>query len=180
LIEVNSRAMPAANLDLMKTERGGFRMLRREQLLQELVHDSYKSTRKLPEPTRCPDCGAVWHRGRWSWGAAPSGAHASRCPACHRIHDRFPAGYVTLKGEFFAAHRDEILARVRNCEQAEKQDHPLQRIMAIEPQDDGVLVTTTDSHLARRIGDALHDAWKGEFEYHYNREENLLRVSWAR
>lgn len=29
-------------------------MLQREQLLQELVHDSYKSTRKLPEPTRMP------------------------------------------------------------------------------------------------------------------------------
>lgn len=40
---------------------------------------------------------------------------------------------MTLKGDFFAAHRDEILARVRHCEQAEKQDHLLQRIMAIEP-----------------------------------------------
>lgn len=27
----------------MKTQRAGFRMLRREQLLQELVHDSYSS-----------------------------------------------------------------------------------------------------------------------------------------
>ena len=22
------------------------------------------------------------------------------CPACQRIHDKFPAGYVTLKGDF--------------------------------------------------------------------------------
>jgi hypothetical protein len=41
-------------------------------------------------------------------------------------------------------------------------------------------VTTTDIHLARGIGDALHSAYKGELEYHYNKEENLLRVEWRR
>ena len=156
-------------------------MLQREQLLQELVHDSYKSKHKLPEPTLCPDCGAVYRRGRWQWGAAPEkDAHMERCPACHRVHDHFPAGYVTLSGEFFGTHRDEILHRVRHCEEAEKRDHPLERIMAIEANAEGTVVTTTDPHLARRIGDALHDAFKGELEYHYNKEENLLRVSWSR
>jgi len=57
----------------MKGERGGFRPLRREQLFQELVHDSYKSSRKLSEPTRCPECGAVFLKGRWTWGVAPAG-----------------------------------------------------------------------------------------------------------
>jgi hypothetical protein len=164
----------------MKSERGGFRMLRHEQLLQELVHDSYKATRKLSEPTRCPDCGAVYRRGRWRWGAAPQNAHAERCPACHRVHDRFPAGYVRLGGEFFASHRDEILQRVRHCEEAEKSEHPLQRIMAIEGGAKVNIVTTTDPHLARRIGEALHNAYKGEVKYRYNKEDNLLRVSWSR
>ena len=156
-------------------------MLQREQLLQELVHDSYKSKHKLSEPTLCPDCGAVYHRGRWQWGAAPEkGAHMERCPACHRIHDHFPAGYVTLGGAFFGEHRDEILHRVRHCEEAEKRDHPLERIMAIEANAEGTVVTTTDPHLARRIGDALYHAFKGELEYHYNKDENLLRVAWTR
>ncbi len=31
----------------MKRERGGFRMLRREQLLLEVVHDTYKPKGKL-------------------------------------------------------------------------------------------------------------------------------------
>jgi hypothetical protein len=38
----------------------------------------------------------------------------------------------------------------------------------------------TDPHLARRIGEAVNDAWRGELTYHYNKEENLLRVSWRR
>ena len=77
--------------------------------MPELVHDSYKSKRKLPEPTRCPKCGATFHKGRWTWDIAPAQAHEHICPACHRIQDKFPAGYVTLGGEFFRQHREEIL-----------------------------------------------------------------------
>ena len=171
----------------MKTERGGFRPMRHEQLLQELVHDSYKAGHKLAELTRCPDCGAIFSNGRWKRGALPekaqspkAGTHEERCPACHRIHDNFPAGYVTLKGPFFTEHRVEVLARVRHCEQAEKSRHVLERIMAIEANSEGSLVTTTDTHLARRIGEALHNAFKGELDYQYNKEENLLRVTWTR
>jgi NMD protein affecting ribosome stability and mRNA decay len=164
----------------MKSERGGFRMLKREQLFQELVHDSYKAKRKLPEPTRCPECGAVFHKGRWTWGAAPAGAHEQKCPACHRIHDKFPAGYVTLKGEFLREHRDQILNLLKNHEAKEKAEHPLERIMAIEDTPEGVLVTTTDAHLARDIAEAIFAAWKGDLEFHYNKEENLLRATWSR
>ena len=162
----------------MKADRGGFRMLEHEQVMRELVNDSYKSTHKLPEPCSCPDCGAVYREGRWTWGAAEAGGHRERCPACHRIHDHLPAGFVSLQGEFFATHKDEVLKRVRSCEAAEKQDHPLQRIMAIDTDGEGMLVTTTDTHLARRIGEAVHKAYKGRLEYHYNKQENLLRVKW--
>jgi len=153
---------------------------RQEQLLQEVVHDAYKSKRKLPEPTRCKDCGAVWRRGRWSWGAAPAGAHSARCPACKRIRDRLPAGYVSLGGEFLAAHREEVLGRVRHCEAAEKRGHPLERIMDIKAEGRGVLVTTTGAHLAHRIGDALKRAYKGELDARYLKADNLLRVTWRR
>jgi NMD protein affecting ribosome stability and mRNA decay len=164
----------------MKPERGGFRGVRREQLLQGLGHDAYKAAAKLPGPSVCRECGAVYRRGRWAWAAAPSNAHAALCPACRRIREHLPAGFVRLTGEFFDAHRDEVLKRVRRCEAAEKREHPLQRIMAVEDERDGLLVTTTDAHLARRIGDALHDAYKGTLQYRYNKEETLLRVSWRR
>jgi len=160
----------------MKMGRGGWR----EELRDELVHDSYKSELKLHEPARCPECGAVYHTGRWQWALAPAGAHEQLCPACHRIHDRFPAGFVTLSGEFLAGHRDEVLSLARHREAKEKAEHPLQRIMAIEDVEDGVLITTTDPHLARNIGEAVRSAYKGRLEYHYNKEENLLRVRWNR
>ena len=164
----------------MKQDRGSFRMLRREQLLQELVHDSYKTKGKLPEPTVCPQCGAVYHKGRWQWLPRPDRPHEQLCPACHRVHDALPAGYVTLSGGFLEQHRDEILHRVRNLGEKAKAEHPLERIIAVADHDDGVMVTTTDIHLARSIGDALEHAYQGELEFHYNEAENLLRVHWQR
>ena len=164
----------------MKSVRGGWRPLQREELRDELVHDAYKSQTRLPEPTLCPDCGAVHRAGRWQWGSAAAGAHTERCPACHRIHDHFPAGYVTLEGKFLAGHRAELLQLARNRETREKAEHPLERIMDIEDVEGGVSITTTGIHLARAIGDAIHDAYKGNLEYHYNKQENLLRVRWVR
>jgi len=158
----------------------GFRPIRHDRLLQEAVHDTYKTKGKLAEPTVCPDCGAVFHTGRWQWLEKPKDAHQVSCPACHRVRDGFPAGYVSLSGEFLAAHEAEILQLIQHREAREKAEHPLQRIMDIEKTEHGALVTTTDIHLARGIGEALHHAYQGELEFHYNPEQNLLRVNWSR
>jgi len=165
----------------MKTGRSGSRSQRREQLQDDPRHDSYKAKGKPPDPTRCPGCGALYQRGRWTWNSVPrAGAHEQLCPACQRIRDDYPAGYVSLGGEYLAEHRDEILNLVRNCEAEEKAGHPLQRIMAIKDVEGGVMVTTTDTHLARRIAERVHDACKGSLALQYNKEENLVRATWTR
>jgi len=53
--------------------------------------------------------------------------------------------------------------------------------MDIEEKRDGALeVTTTDSHIARGIAEALHDAYKGDLKVRYSRDENLVRAVWQR
>jgi len=164
----------------MKGNRAGPRA-RREQLLDDPRHDSYKAKGKLSDPTRCPQCGAVYQKGRWTWNGAARGAvHEQLCPACQRIRDGYPAGFVNLLGDYLAGHREEILNIVRNCESVEKAGHPLQRIIAIKDVEGGILVTTTDAHLARRIAESIHDACKGSLALQYNKEENLLRATWTR
>lgn len=158
----------------------GFHPIRHDRLIQEFAHDAYQSKGKPAEPTVCPQCKAVFHEGRWNWMTPPAGAHQALCPACHRENDHFPAGFVHLEGPFFTSHRDEILNLLHNEERRERDAHPLKRIMAIEDQKNGVMVTTTDIHLARGIGEAVHHAYRGELEYHYNAEQNLLRVHWLR
>jgi NMD protein affecting ribosome stability and mRNA decay len=164
----------------MKTGRSPFRMLRREQLMDEIREDSYRATAKLPDPTRCPKCGATYLRGRWTWAKAPAEAHVHKCPACQRIDDDLPGGYVTLKGAFLAEHRSEILNVVKARETRAKEEHPLQRIMGVDTVADGVLVKTTDAHLARGIAMAIHEAFKGTLDMTYNKGENLLRATWKR
>lgn len=164
----------------MKNRFAGFVPIRRDRLLEESRHDAYKLRHKLAEPTVCPQCGAVFHTGRWQWLPRPAQAHEEKCPACHRIQDEFPAGFVTVGGAFFKEHREELLRLVRNEEARAKTEHPLKRIMKIEDQDDGTLITTTDIHLARGIGEALHHAYQGELDFHYHEQENLLRVAWER
>jgi NMD protein affecting ribosome stability and mRNA decay len=163
-----------------KTLPPGFRRVRRNVFIQEFVHDSYKSRGKPVEPTVCPECGALFHEGRWQRLPAPAAARKERCPACHRIHDRFPAGYVMLGGEFLHAHRDEVVHLLRHVESRQNAEHPLQRIMDITNEDGGVTVSTTDPHLARALGEAVHKAYRGKLEFHYNPEQNLLRVHWER
>ena len=104
-----------------------------------------------------------------------------RRPACDRIQDRCPAGFLTLGGEFFAEHTTDILNLVRNVEEKEKAQHALKRLMAIEDQGDGtVLATFTDPDLARAAGEAIHSAYQGELDFSYQESEFLLRVTWKR
>jgi len=103
------------------------------------------------------------------------------CPACQRIEDRFPAGFVTLRGDFLKEHRDELIDAIRAKEKREKPEHPLQRIIAIEDVSGGYLqVSTTDSHLARGIGETLKQAFDGDLKIRYSKDENLVRVVWKR
>lgn len=163
----------------MKSQHGNSRLMRKEPGFPE-GDDPYRSDSKLPDPSRCPKCKATYLRGRWTWRSAPEDAAAHTCPACRRIADALPAGYVTLRGDFLPKHHDEVLSVVTARETHAKSEHPMQRIMAVEKTADGLVVTTTDIHLARGIAHALHQTFKGELALKYSKAENLLRATWTR
>jgi hypothetical protein len=154
---------------------------RRDRLIQEHEGDTYGLREKLADPTACTSCEATYRDGRWTWDAPPADARRTLCPACRRIQDDYPAGLVIVEGEFAASHREEILGLARNLEEREKKEHPLKRIMRVaEPEGGPLEIATTDIHLARGIGEALHHAYQGDLDYHYTDEENLVRVHWRR
>jgi hypothetical protein len=172
---VTRRTNPPAPL----TPPGGVTRYR-DRIFDDRRHDPYQAKQKYAEPTVCSDCRAVFARGRWQWGDAPQGAHEARCPACRRVRDKLPAGFVKLQGAFVASHREELIRLARNEETREKGEHPLQRIMGIDEAADGVVITTTDIHLPQRIGEALKHAYHGDLDLHYGEDEYSVRVQWRR
>jgi len=148
---------------------------------EEEVHDPYKPRKKPGEPCLCPQCGAVNIDGRWQW-AKEMGDQLQKelCPACQRIHDNYPAGEVILSGGFLAAHKRQIIELAHHTEQAERKEHPLQRIMSVDDAGGTVTIRTADIHLPRRIGHAIFDAYKGELDTHYDKGAYFVRMTWKR
>ena len=147
---------------------------------EDHILDPYQRQQKLREPTACPQCGAVYHEGRWQWSRPDAGGESELCPACRRTNDKLPAGVVTVRGAFARDHKEEILGLVRHQEEAEKNEHPLNRIIGIEHDADGITVSTTDIHLPRRIGEALKRAFDGSLEIHFDADGYFARVGWTR
>jgi hypothetical protein len=154
---------------------------REDKMYSQGRQDPYQSRKKLQDPTRCPVCGSVFTKGRWTWNQAADDAPEELCPADQRIKDRVPAGVVSIKGAFFDAHRDEITSLIQNQEKLEKERHPLERLMSINNAEGGGLrVETTGLHMARRLGDALKDAYQGKLDIDYLKGQEKVRINWER
>ena len=151
---------------------------RRDQLLREESHDPTKPTMKMTDPTVCPDCGATYIEGRWTWRHGPVESPRELCSACQRIRDNYPAGFVTVRGRFAMSHCSEIVRIARNTEEREKETHPINRIMSVSEGTDTLSILTTEVHLAQAIGKSLRKAFKGDLEIAY--EEDIVRVVWTR
>ena len=154
---------------------------RRDSMYEEHLQDPFQARGKLKEPVVCPDCGVVYHQGRWQWVLTPEGAEEHRCPACSRIHDHIPAGILTLSGDFFQANKDEILRLIEHTEEKEKAEHPMERIMEFEDTyEKETIVYFTGIHLTKRTGEALRRAYKGDFNFSFSESDSVVRASWVR
>jgi hypothetical protein len=69
---------------------------------------------------------------------------------------------------------------IKNTEMGEMKYRPLERILEIAEENGKLVVKTTYEHLARKIGNALHSAYKGDLKIQYLEGENYVRVWWNR
>ncbi len=154
---------------------------RKDRLIKEYIHDPYFTKEKYPDPSVCKKCGVVFHEGVFQWmKEVPAGAAEMICPACRRIEDKYEGGIVYLEGEFLQKHKDEILNLIKNVEEDEMAYRPLERIIEIKEEDGKLVITTTYEHLARRIGEAVHKAYKGDLNIQYPEGWKYARVHWKR
>ena len=153
---------------------------RKDKMIEEYIHDPYFNKEKFEEPSVCEVCGVVFRDGAFRWEEAPKNAKKMICPACRRIQDKYYGGIVELSGNFLKTHKEEIMNLIKNEEEKEKNLRPLERIALIEENDDNITIKTTYEHIARRIGEAVHKAYKGKLELHYQEGAHFLRVKWHR
>lgn len=52
--------------------------------------------------------------------------------------------------------------------------------MAMQEEDELILITTTGIHIARRIGEAISRAYQGDLTFTYGDGEKTIRVFWNR
>ena len=146
---------------------------------EDHILDPYQARQKPAEGAVCPECGALYWDGRWQWPVAARNAAQQICPACRRISDKFPAGVVTLRGRLPQPQQDDLVRLVRHQEEAEKAEHPLNRIIGIDETAQGLVVTTTDIHLPPRIGEVVRRAFHGALDIEFDSDEYFVRVNWT-
>ncbi|HET9533591.1 MAG TPA: BCAM0308 family protein [Blastocatellia bacterium] len=150
----------------------------------------HRTTRAPAEPAICNLCGAVYFKRRWRLAGEPGKSgkrkdwHPTQiriCPACKKRQEGLPAGFVYLDGAFLSAHRAEIIRLLNNEADRAAADNPIGRIMAWQAdRSEGIVITTTTEHLAKRLGQALEKAFGGEVRYDFSHENKLARVYWHR
>lgn len=165
-----------ASLSIAQAHRPG----RRLQLPDDPHHDPYFYRGKQAAPSVCTDCQAVFQHGHWAWAEAPAGAADALCPACQRIREQQPGGYLSMAAALTAREQEELMHLLRNTGHRQSIDHAMERIMDIAAQQEGLLVTTTSPHLAQTLAAAVERAFGGRAEYAFSRGEHLLRVHWQR
>jgi hypothetical protein len=102
------------------------------------------------------------------------------CPACRIAQDGEAQGQLILRGDYWSQHRELIENMLRNEANEARGKNPLERIIKIEEQDGEMLVCTTTSKLAQRLGRKLHSAHKGHVEYHFSNGHTAAHVYWER
>ncbi|MFC1767373.1 BCAM0308 family protein [Candidatus Margulisiibacteriota bacterium] len=161
--------------------------VRYEQIRRGGIPDPYIPSKGHKEPTVCPVCKVVYHKKRWLWddkllktAKADKDVSYTKCPACRKIEDKFALGKVYLSGSFVLEHFEELINLLKSEERHAMEKNPLERLMKLEKNGDGIYAETTSDALAMRIGHVLQRAYKGDEDFNFRAGDKFLEIKWHR
>jgi hypothetical protein len=140
------------------------------------------------EAAACTQCHALYQGKRWFFDnqmydrlAGTDQGREVLCPACHKIKDRYAEGILTLSGEFFARHQEEIVKLLTKEAERVSKRSVMDRVIRMGSEEGGKLVveTTTDK-LAQHLGRAVYKAYKGDLHFRWGEVDRFVRVYWSR
>jgi NMD protein affecting ribosome stability and mRNA decay len=151
------------------------------------VEDPYQLA-EGQEAAICTQCHALYQGKRWFFDeksyerlAGTSQVREAVCPACRKINDHYAEGLLTLSGEFFVQHQEEIVKLLEKEAARVRARSVMDRIIQMTPGEAGQLVveTTTDK-LAQRLGHTIYKAYKGDLNFRWGEIDRFARVYWSR
>ena len=157
-------------------QREAFRTEKRGAIGGSDPSEKYRSN------TRCPKCNLTFQDGVWKNPSPGNGLERQwkLCPACMQIRDGQIGGIVQFSGAFASSHRQELLNRIRNVERRTKEERPLERIINMKEEKQGITVSATTEHLVARIGKSIQRDFGGDLDLRYAPDENFAYVHWHR
>lgn len=148
-------------------------------------NDPYLNMKAPKDMSKCKGCGAIYHDKRWNIYEHVAKITTTKkgtvlCPACKKIKDGYAEGIVNLTGKFLPTHMEDIYNVIKRTEKNSIKKNPLGRIMDMEDIRGGVRISTTTVEFARKLGDAIHKAYKGDIEYKWSDGQKMARINWKR
>ena len=140
---------------------------------------------RLPEPSGCERCGAIFSRRVWRRRRSATAALLERiqwttCPACRQASAGVGQGRVLVRGPYAELHAAAIRRRIENVAARAAYTQPERRVSAIERRPDGALeVLATSQKLAHRIVRELKKAFGGRAAYAWS-DDGTLFATWQR
>jgi hypothetical protein len=174
----------ATNPILMQKTTDPRNVMPRDQIQD--FNNQYIPEFHYPDDTVCSRCQAVYRHQHWNRDdrraetLLQSGAETVVCPGCKIIEERNPRGIITLSGDYWPQHRQDILNLVRNEEERGIHTNPLERIIDIREEGGNLIIETTNEKLAQKIARSIDKAHSGTLDYHWPDGNHLLRVYWER
>ncbi len=140
------------------------------------------------EASLCTGCGALYQSKRWFFDeklaarlATSAKVREVLCPACRKVKDKYAEGILTLSGEFFKDHKDEIVTLLENEAARVGKRSVDGRIIQMTPEGKNkMVVETTTEKLAQHLGRAVYKAYKGELDFRWSSMNKFVRVYWSR
>ncbi len=140
------------------------------------------------EAAVCQECHGVYQGKRWFFDAklydqlsGPAKVRQVVCPTCRKIKDRYVEGYLTLSGEFWVQHREEIVKLLEKEAGKVGRRSFADRIIQMLPEADSKLVVeTTTEKLAQHLVRTIFKAYKGDLNFRWSEPSRFVRVYWTR
>jgi hypothetical protein len=168
-----------------KSDKGLVRSLnRRSARTGQAPRPVEASTGRLPEPSACERCGAIFSRRSWRRDRRIDAGLLARvkwtiCPGCRQAGEGVGFGRVLIRGAFAAANDDLIRRRIRNIAARATATQPERRISSLDRQADVLEVITTSQKLAHRIVSEMRKLFRGRARYAWS-DDGTLFAAWER